>query len=175
MAESLDKASASKIRQLFNSYDEDGAGTITISELKRGLKRNGIDCDDNELYRFMRKIDTDGDGRIDFTEFTTLYLKKTIQREEKGKKKKKAHLFAVKKTIPNQNELKARFRKADKDGNGSISIDELKETLGYSDDDDDDDEDDEWYKFMRLADENEDGEISFDEYVVAMIKLHLKD
>ncbi|XP_070556027.1 uncharacterized protein [Ptychodera flava] len=172
MAVSLDKASASKIRKKFNSYDEDGDGSITITELKRGLKREGIPCDDNELYRFMRNVDVDGDGQIDFTEFTVFYLQKMVKREEEGKKKKKANLFAVNKTIPNQKELKSRFRKVDTDGNGSISIDELKEEFGCTDEDDDDDE---WYEFMRLADENGDGEISFDEYVVAMIKLHLKD
>ncbi|XP_070554967.1 uncharacterized protein [Ptychodera flava] len=163
----MDKASASKIREKFNTYDEDGDGSITIAELKNGLKKDGIPCnDDAELDQLMKIIDTDGDERIDFAEFTVFYMQKMIDPGQEGVKK--ANLFAIKKQIPNQTELKERFSKVDTDGNGSISVDELKEAFGSSDDA-------EWQNFMKLADEDGDGEISFDEYVVAMMKLHLKD
>mgnify|MGYP002053829667 CR=1 FL=1 len=66
----------------------------------------------------------------------------------------------------NGRELEALFKHFDKDGNGSISLDEIKETLGISDEDGD-----ELRKLINDIDENGDGEIQFEEFCNMMQRL----
>jgi calcium-binding protein CML len=59
------------MREAFNVFDQNGDGYITVEELRSvlsslGLKqgRTAEDC-----RRMISKVDADGDGRVDFTEF----------------------------------------------------------------------------------------------------------
>ncbi|CAL4896467.1 unnamed protein product [Urochloa decumbens] len=60
-----------EMREAFNVFDQNGDGYITVEELRSvlaslGLKqgRTAEDC-----RRMISKVDADGDGRVDFTEF----------------------------------------------------------------------------------------------------------
>ncbi|XP_077991641.1 uncharacterized protein LOC144445874 [Glandiceps talaboti] len=166
---SQDKSSPKYIKSIFNRFDVNGDGAITIDELKVGLRRNGIDYSDQEVYLFMREVDLDGNGEIDFNEFTLFWIEKLRKQSEQ----KKPGLFDVgtECKFPKVSELKAQFAELDADGNGYITIDEIKLALvkrkGYC-------TDLEVYKLMREADEDGDGQISFDEFVVMMAKSYSK-
>ncbi|XP_070556028.1 calmodulin-like [Ptychodera flava] len=165
-----DKTSPAYIRSIFDRYDLDGNGSITISELKQGLRRGGIDYTDDEIYQFMRQVDLDGNGEIDFNEFSIFWIGKHGEEQERQQQQQQAK--QKKDTFPTVNELRERFSELDADGNGYITIDEVKMGLlkkkgHYTDE--------EVYKIMRLADEDGDGRISFSEYVIAMTKHHYEN
>lgn len=91
-------------------------------------------------------VDVDNSGTLDYTEFVmaTMNEKDLITNER----------------------LKAAFRLFDKDGNGTISPDEIKEVLGLGAEDTDMID-----KLIDEVDENKDGEIQFDEFCAMMKKL----
>uniref|UniRef100_A0ABM0MCX6 Calmodulin-like n=1 Tax=Saccoglossus kowalevskii TaxID=10224 RepID=A0ABM0MCX6_SACKO len=148
----------SKVKAVFNQFDLDGDGVITIKELTEGLKRMNIASTPEEVYMFMREVDLDGDGKIDFNEFTIYYVGK---QQQKLKQQTATDCLFGKEggKCPSVTELRTRFAELDADGNGFITLDELKAALinkkGSC-------TDEEVYKLMREADEDGDGKISFD-------------
>jgi len=148
MASQLSEFEIMDLRKVFLALDKNGDGTITLDELKEGLAKLP-DIKANEIQQIMNSIDTDKSGKIDYTEFlaatmeTNLYLK-----EEK--------LFMA-------------FKMFDKDGNGKISAQELKEVLGnaelYSEKDEK-----AWDDLIKEADLNGDGEIDYNEFLTMMNK-----
>jgi len=148
MASQLSEFEIMDLRKVFLALDKNGDGTITLDELKEGLSKLP-DIKANEIQQIMNSIDTDKSGKIDYTEFlaatmeTNLYLK-----EEK--------LFMA-------------FKMFDKDGNGKISAQELKEVLGnaelYSEKDEK-----AWDDLIKEADLNGDGEIDYNEFLTMMNK-----
>ena len=57
-------------------FDCDGNGVICREELKKVMKSIGEDLTDNDLTDMIREADKNGDGVIDFQEFSSLLLKK---------------------------------------------------------------------------------------------------
>jgi calcium-dependent protein kinase len=55
--------------QAFKQLDKDSSGTITIEELSEALRQFGIYDDAKEL---LASADTNGDGLIDYAEFSWL-------------------------------------------------------------------------------------------------------
>ena len=62
---------------------------------------------DAELQVMIREVDTDGNGTVDFMEFSNMMAKKMCETDS-------------------EMELREAFKVFDKDGNGSISASELK-------------------------------------------------
>jgi calcium-dependent protein kinase len=64
-----------KLREIFEIFDVDKSGTITMDELKNVLGRNnkgkGNEIDETEWERMVAEVDIDGDGdgEISFLEF----------------------------------------------------------------------------------------------------------
>ena len=65
------------------SWDVNKNGTITVDELREGLRNKGSIIPESELQRIMTNADINGDGLIDYEEFlaATIHLSK-LQREE---------------------------------------------------------------------------------------------
>eukprot|EP00941_MAST-03F_sp_MAST-3F-sp1_P004500 g4500.t1 len=57
---------------LFNKYDEDGDGSISISELAVMMKNLGINPSDGQLMKMVDIIDVDNNGKIEFEEFVSM-------------------------------------------------------------------------------------------------------
>ena len=59
------------------------SGTITVEEMREGLRRKGGRIPETELQRIMDMADVNGDGRVDYGEFlaATLNLNK-LERED---------------------------------------------------------------------------------------------
>lgn len=69
------------LRQQFHVIDEDGNGTISVSELAEAMRKIGLQPSNQEVSALLHTMDADGNGKIDYTEFIAatmeehLYLK----------------------------------------------------------------------------------------------------
>lgn len=59
------------LKQMFVCMDTDNSGTITVDELRQGMKRMGTKIPDSELRAIMNAADVDQNGAIDYEEFLT--------------------------------------------------------------------------------------------------------
>ncbi|KAL6642630.1 hypothetical protein ACP70R_020811 [Stipagrostis hirtigluma subsp. patula] len=62
--------SEDQLRRLFSIFDRDGNGFITAAELAHSMARLGHALTVKELTGMIKEADTDGDGRINFQEFS---------------------------------------------------------------------------------------------------------
>ena len=92
------------------------------------------------------KVDTDGSGEIEYSEFVVATMNE--------------------KNLLNNNKLQTAFKMFDKDGGGSISIDEIKQVLSFGQNLDDE----VINQIIKQVDANGDGEISYDEFAQMMLK-----
>ena len=58
-----------KLKECFNSLDEDGGGSIGIDELEEPLIGLGFAETREEVLKMINEVDEDGSGNIEFTEF----------------------------------------------------------------------------------------------------------
>lgn len=95
----------------------------------------------------INEVDVDGNGTIDFQEFCDMMAKKL-------------------KDSDSEEEIKQAFKVFDRDGNGTISVSELKSVMSSLGEKLTDGEID---AMIREADVDGDGEISYDEFVKMML------
>lgn len=97
------------LKNLFLSLDDNGDGTLSIRELKEGLKGAGVKIP-KDLAAVLEEVDTDGSGVLDYTEFLAATLDYKVYSQESI--------------------VWAAFRKFDVDNSGSIDKSELLSVLG---------------------------------------------
>jgi calcium-dependent protein kinase len=98
------------LRNAFSKMDVNGDGQLTIDELKNGLKEiPDIHLSEKDILEAMKVIDANQNGLIDYTEFIAACL----------------HSYDYLQDA----QLRAAFAYFDKDGNGTISKEELRECL----------------------------------------------
>ena len=73
-----DKDSREDIQKVFNLFDDDQTGRITLRNLKRVAKELGETMSDAELMEMIERADTDQDGEISPDEFYGIMTKKTF-------------------------------------------------------------------------------------------------
>ncbi|XP_076083930.1 uncharacterized protein LOC143054766 [Mytilus galloprovincialis] len=137
-------ANLSDIQTSFDCLQKNVDNKVSVEECVRGGNLIGIRMTVKEALKMISQINTDGKDLITYEQYGQLINSKL----KKAEKAKAMHL--------------ANFRKYDKDGNGSISFDELKMVLGRS-----------GYgmtekaiiEHFNNADTDGDGEISFNEFV----------
>lgn len=130
---------------MFDKLDANNDGFLSNDELRAGMQDvAGIfHLDEPDVQNMMKACDVNGDGKIDYTEFVAAAMQKDI-------------------LLSNQN-IRAAFNMLDLDGNGSISKEELKQVFGAEGHDEA-----VWDDIMKEVDENEDSEISFEEFDAVM-------
>eukprot|EP00271_Cylindrocystis_brebissonii_P017027 TRINITY_DN424_c0_g4_i1.p1 TRINITY_DN424_c0_g4~~TRINITY_DN424_c0_g4_i1.p1 ORF type:complete len:531 (+),score=151.49 TRINITY_DN424_c0_g4_i1:1315-2907(+) len=145
VAETLQDEEIEGLHQLFLDIDVDKGGTITLQELRDGLRKWGAHLTDTEVERIMEQTDVDHSGVIEYGEFlaATLHLSKVEKQE---------------------NLLKA-FAHFDTDGSGYITLDELEGAcreynIGKE----------EAADMLKEVDTNSDGKIDYGEFVAIMRK-----
>ncbi|XP_010551871.1 PREDICTED: calcium-binding protein CML24-like [Tarenaya hassleriana] len=62
------------LKDAFDMYDLDGNGLISASELHAVMKRLGEKCSVRDCARMISKVDTDGDGHVNFEEFKKMMI-----------------------------------------------------------------------------------------------------
>lgn len=103
---------------VFKSLDTNNDGKLSKDELITGYKKHLSQIDaEIEVQKIMTVADSDGSGYIDFTEFVTATIDK--------------------KNLLSKERIETAFKLFDKDGSGSISVDELKFLLGGKEEDED--------------------------------------
>lgn len=101
------------------------------------------------MQTIIDSIDTDGDGVIDYSEFIAAAYNREM--------------------LLSQQNLQVAFNMFDQDGNGQITLQELKSIFNRGTVSER--SDDVWENILAEVDENGDNEISFDEFKNAMTKI----
>ncbi|KAH8770448.1 hypothetical protein F5882DRAFT_361892 [Hyaloscypha sp. PMI_1271] len=59
-------------KDLFDTYDADKGGNITVEEFARVMKESGQNPSDEEVQKIISEVDLDSDGAINFDEFIAM-------------------------------------------------------------------------------------------------------
>ncbi|XP_046330583.2 calmodulin-like [Haliotis rufescens] len=68
-----EKRSHGEMRRAFDQIDKDGNGLLDADELKDVLTRCGRSLSMKEVKSLIAKVDVNGDGKLDFNEFVSLF------------------------------------------------------------------------------------------------------
>merc|ERR1740120_374174 len=135
------------LRETFIALDGNGDGLLTAAEMREGLAKAGLKDIPADLQQIMEDVDSDGSGVIDYTEFLAATLDK--------------------RSYVKEDVCWSAFRLFDKNGDGSISKEEMRLVL-----EDGDVESvagaEQLAKMMLEIDTNGDGKIDFEEFMTMM-------
>merc|ERR1712039_448203 len=113
IAGQLNEDQIKALRETFMALDGNGDGLLTINEMKEGIAKAGLKEIPPDLQQIMEDVDSDGSGVIDYTEFLAATLDMRVYIKE--------------------DVCWSAFRVFDRNGDGKISPDELKQVLGDGD------------------------------------------
>ncbi|XP_061582111.1 uncharacterized protein cetn4 [Cololabis saira] len=140
-----------EIKEAFDLFDTDGAGSIDVKELKVAMRALGFEPKKEEIKKMISDYVREGSSTIEFGEFLSIM---TVKMSEKDCKE----------------EILKAFRLFDDDSTGKISFKNLKrvakelgETLT----------DDELLEMIDEADQDGDGEVNEQEFLRIMKKTNL--
>jgi len=142
--------------KLFNKFDLNGDGKISKDELSKGIKstiqisNEKLEEDVNNIFK---ALDTDNSGFIDFEEF----VRAAIDKEK----------------LLNEQTLKFAFQFFDKDGNGDITRDSIKNVF-FPNINKNDVRESRLQSIIKDVDTNGDGKISFQEFSSVMRNILLE-
>ncbi|KAJ9178592.1 hypothetical protein P3X46_010466 [Hevea brasiliensis] len=111
VADNLPDEQIDGIKQMFYTMDTDNTGDLTFEELKNGLHHIGQPLPDPDVRMLMDAADIDGNGTLSIEEFVAMSI----------------HLIK----IGNDEHLSQAFRFFDKNHNGYIEFDELKDAMEH--------------------------------------------
>ncbi|XVF29362.1 hypothetical protein REPUB_Repub15cG0114500 [Reevesia pubescens] len=109
-ASSPERMDGAELKRVFQMFDKNGDGRITKKELNDSLENLGIFIPDVELTQMIENIDVNGDNCVDIDEFGELYQSLMDDKDE-------------------EEDMKEAFNVFDKNGDGYISVDELRSVL----------------------------------------------
>ena len=58
-----------QLKQLFNEFDTDNSGNLSMVEIRKGFKSLGIDINESDLENIWEGLDFHKDGEVNYTEF----------------------------------------------------------------------------------------------------------
>jgi len=136
VAYELDDEQIGKLKHTFQTLDKNKDGTLTIQEIVSGLTQHLKKEDADALLQKGNNLDTDGSGTVDYTEF----IAATIEGS----------------SITADACIRAAFKLLDKNGDGFISREELKQRFQ--------EEDSVIEGMMKPFDVDGDGKIDYNEF-----------
>ncbi|KAK7066544.1 troponin C [Halocaridina rubra] len=145
---SLHKTSAG-LRKAFDAFDIEKKGSITVTTIATILRMMGVKVTEKNLQEIVAEVDEDGSGELEFEEFCALAAKFLIEEDEESLKA----------------ELKEAFRIYDKQGDGYITTQVLREILKELDNKLTEEDLD---GIIEEVDEDGSGTLDFDEFMSMM-------
>lgn len=146
LTDNLTLEEINEYKQAFALYDRNSNGTINQSELLSVLRSLGQNPTEQEVQDIINEMDSNKNGKIEFQEF----LEKMAERNERNDMSE---------------DLRNAFRVFDANGDGRISVEELRHVMVNLGDPLTDEEVDE---MMREADKDNDGYVDYEEFVTMM-------
>merc|ERR1719449_471521 len=131
-----------EFKEAFALFDKDGDGTITADELGVVMRSLGRKPTMEELKAMIAEVDDDGSGQIEFPEFLSLMASKLQDTDS-------------------IEEMREAFLVFDRDRSGSVTASELKHVMNNFGETVTDEEVE---AMIQQADEDGDGELSFDDF-----------
>ena len=150
----LTESQKAEIKEAFDLFDTEGAGTIDTKELVVALRALGFEPEKGEIKRLINEVDKSGgerdsSGRIDFGEFQEIMTLKMSQKDNGEEMSKAFQLFMdpVKSTISlemlsqvarelgenaSEDELKEMIFAATRSRYGEVTEDQFKQILTRS-------------------------------------------
>jgi calmodulin len=101
-----------ELKMTFSLFDKDGDGTISIKDLGTVMRSLGQNPSDAELQDMIDRVDSDGDGALNFSEFLTMLVKDIRDVD-----------------TDSEEEMIDAFKVFDEDGNGYINSAELRHVM----------------------------------------------
>ena len=147
MTEQLQEEKVTECKEVFDLFDKDKDGVITIKELGDVMGALGAYPTEAELQEINNEINKNGTGKIEFNEFLELYARKMKEPDT-------------------EEDLIEAFKTFDKDGSGVISANKLKHIMVVFGGKLTEEEVDEMFK---EADIDKDGFINYHEFVKTMM------
>lgn len=134
------------LKAMFLKVDSSQDGFLSLDELRAGLSEvlGSIKADSPDWYEVIDQLDTNNDGKIDYSEFITAAVDRA--------------------KLLNQQNLEIGFQMFDQDGNGKISRDELKNVFHSANQEDTL----LWEAIIEEVDKDHDNFISHQEFFEAM-------
>lgn len=140
-----------KIDELFRALDINSNGRLSKDDVRIGYKEVfGKEIGPEMVEEMFERIDYDKTGFIEYSEFVIATMNE--------------------KDLLSNDKLKHAFDMFDADGSGHISKDELVEVLSFFQSVDKSLDSDVIDRIVKQVDENDDGEIDFDEFTAMMFK-----
>ena len=110
MFNDLPKNKGEEYKKVFESYSKGQEGNVNKQELANIFKAINIDASDEEIKEIIKKMDLEDKKEINYDEFLTI-----INQREKD--------------VDEEEEVIKAFKVFDKEGNGLININELKDIM----------------------------------------------
>lgn len=143
----MSEEQVAEFKETFSLFDKNGDGQICTKDLGIYMRSQGQNPSEAELQDMIYEVDADNNGTIDFPEFLTMMVRKL-------------------KDTDSEEEIREAFKVFDRDNNGYISVTELRHVMNAIGEHLTDEEVDE---MMREADQNGDGRIDYNEFVMLML------
>jgi len=112
-ATGLDMEQVEALKKGFEGFDKEGSGSISQTTMQMILKSMGVKVDKDDMESYAGEIDEAGAGKFTLAMFCQIAARFMIEDDEEQMKE----------------ELKEAFRIYDRDGQGFITTDVLKEIL----------------------------------------------
>ena len=143
MEEVFSAEQLTRIKSHFTLYDINKDGSISGDELPLLMESLGLETSQRQIKSFMKSVDTDKSGSISLEEFVNMVAKKL-------------------KLEP----IQKMFQQIDKDGDGYLTIDELRIGLQQLNENITDAD---LARFISTADTDTDGRVDYIEFAISML------
>ncbi|OWF46995.1 neo-calmodulin-like [Mizuhopecten yessoensis] len=110
MGEKLSDSQLREVKEAFSLFDMDGNGRVATKDLGSLVRSLGLNPSEVEVRQMAREADTDGTGKIVYSEFVAMFTRHVNN-------------------VSTVEEIVDAFRVFDKEGNGYISAAELRHVM----------------------------------------------
>jgi calmodulin len=113
--------------KLFLVFEDGDSGVLSFSEFNEAIKEMGLDPSSDQVKRLFKRVDSDGNGRIDFEEFLKLYKMVSNKDTDKAKDNNETQEEPI--VDEDRRQSLQLLKLFDKDGDGSLSVSEWQTVL----------------------------------------------